>query len=785
MTTITEVPSWDESIHQIQRGERVEGGRDGVANIQASQLANRTRYLKQALQTIPDYREFTFYTTASDPDGTIAGLAATRSGQTFRVGQGVNADIGFTYYSNIEGTAFAIASFAGKAAYDRQIQQEDRDWRTQMQLQQRAADAQRQQESTEFNAWYTTCQSVADTFVNAQEARLDTLILNVEDVPLGDYTTGPLTLKAANNTITHGGYTYKPKASTALPFTTTGNTENTWAQDASKFRLMSDATLRQALGATSGATNIGLHHGTLDDVIGDVVSVEQFAVAGETTWEGAIQRAFDWAVAHGKSRIWGPAVYDVKSTIFWRNSGASKIRLELGGLRATDDWPKNTNLWDATPFFKIGDNNGNITNFELVVGVVDGNDRADVIQTTGYGFSLALLDIGYAHNNISVIHLGGQNFNTGSVDAIGKNWSGNWLGALIQNGQNASNAIAEGWRINVMFNAANKVGGVWFRRTGQYGRVLGSMDYNGTSLSVVKLSAVTGLDDTGNTRGLRCTNGNASAEFLFYYMYHGSLYVVLLEDVDVQINQNTHTGRGSSFKPGEVLTFPDLPGTTFTVGSVTVAGDNYAYANYFDLLHDFQLAPFGKIDVNCGYMAGVIGGNLHSSRFFYYNVFDGLTDKWNGLTVSHSGSTLSLYDRVASDEAFLNVTNDYLNINRRLYMGVHKITGFETVVGLKRNSGAATPVLTLQDTSTDKYGPAGSTYHVEFQSTFSETGGSFDVMIIGTQVYVKNRKWYGVALWEWWEQLSADGNSVVGAELRMRQETQDMIYFTLTVTRIG
>ncbi|QII37361.1 hypothetical protein G3M83_06445 [Rouxiella badensis] len=785
MTNITEVASWDENIRQIQRTERVLGGMGGVVNIAASQLANRTQYLKQSLQAIPDYREFTFHITSSDPDGTLAGLAATQSGQTFRVGQGVNADIGFTYYTNIAGVAFAIASFAGKAAYDRQIQQEDIDWRAQMLLQQKGADAQRQQEALKFNAWFTTSQSEVDTFVNAQEARIDTLILNSEDVPLGDYTTGPLTFTAANNTLTHGGYTYKVKSSTVLPFTTSGNSEQTWAVDSSSLRLMSDATLRQELGSTTGATGIGMHHGTLDDVIGDVVTVEQFAVAGETTWEGAIQRAFDWAVAHGKTRVWGPAVYDVKSTIFWRHSGASKIRLELGGLRATDEWPQSTGLWDATPFFMIGDNNGNITNFELAVGVVDGNDRADVIQATGYGFALCLLDIGYAHNNISVVHLGGQNFNTGSVDIIGKNWSGNWLGALIQNGQNASNAIAEGWRINVMFNAANKVGGVWFRRTGQYGRVLGSMDYNGTSLSVAKLSAVTGLDNIGNTRGLRCTNGNESAEFLFYYQYQGSLYVVLLEDYDVQINQNTHTGRGSSFTSGEVLTFPDLPGTTFTVESVTVAGDNYAYANYFDLLHDFQLAPFGKIDVNCGYMAGVIGGNLHSSRFFYYNVFDGLTDKWNGLTVSHSGSVLSFYDRAASDAAFMNVTKDYLNLDRRLYMGLHKITNFETVAGLPRNPGDAVTVLTLQDTATDKYAPAGTTYHLEVQTNFHGTGGSFDVSIIGGGVKVKNRKWYGVMLWEVWEQISADGNSVIGADLRMRQEAQDLMYITITVTRFG
>jgi len=52
MTKINENPNWEGEIHQIDRKERVSGGRDGVANIQARQLANRTCYLKQMLEGI-------------------------------------------------------------------------------------------------------------------------------------------------------------------------------------------------------------------------------------------------------------------------------------------------------------------------------------------------------------------------------------------------------------------------------------------------------------------------------------------------------------------------------------------------------------------------------------------------------------------------------------------------------------------------------------------------------------------------------------------------------------
>ncbi|HBQ1917611.1 TPA: hypothetical protein MDF90_003308 [Klebsiella pneumoniae] len=47
---ISEKPQWENSISMVARQQRVEGGRDGAANIQAQQLANRTRFLKQSVE---------------------------------------------------------------------------------------------------------------------------------------------------------------------------------------------------------------------------------------------------------------------------------------------------------------------------------------------------------------------------------------------------------------------------------------------------------------------------------------------------------------------------------------------------------------------------------------------------------------------------------------------------------------------------------------------------------------------------------------------------------------
>jgi hypothetical protein len=47
---ISEKPQWENNISMLARQQKVEGGRDGAANIQAQQLANRTRFLKQSVE---------------------------------------------------------------------------------------------------------------------------------------------------------------------------------------------------------------------------------------------------------------------------------------------------------------------------------------------------------------------------------------------------------------------------------------------------------------------------------------------------------------------------------------------------------------------------------------------------------------------------------------------------------------------------------------------------------------------------------------------------------------
>ena len=47
MANLAEVSQWENVIRQLENGEAATGGADGLANVQAKQLANRTKWLKE------------------------------------------------------------------------------------------------------------------------------------------------------------------------------------------------------------------------------------------------------------------------------------------------------------------------------------------------------------------------------------------------------------------------------------------------------------------------------------------------------------------------------------------------------------------------------------------------------------------------------------------------------------------------------------------------------------------------------------------------------------------
>lgn len=102
MGKITEQQQWEEDIYLIEKQDKVLGGELGVINIQAKQLANRTKYLKDQVETINQDR--TGYAPKASPAFTGVPTAPT-----------ANPNTNNTQIATTEFVKTAIAALVGSA----------------------------------------------------------------------------------------------------------------------------------------------------------------------------------------------------------------------------------------------------------------------------------------------------------------------------------------------------------------------------------------------------------------------------------------------------------------------------------------------------------------------------------------------------------------------------------------------------------------------------------------------------------------------------------------------
>ncbi|HFR4665445.1 TPA: hypothetical protein ACHVUF_005093, partial [Klebsiella pneumoniae] len=146
-----------------------------------------------------------------------------------------------------------------------------------------------------------------DRQMQSQENRFDTFIASSGYEVIGDYTAGPLTLTEYNQLIRYNNELYKLTAATDIPFTTAGNTDETWTStDAAHFVSVGDAALRQNLGSSDGANLIG---GL------PFVTPEMFGSSrGDITHDEALRLAMAAAAVHPTRTLWMPADYEFFDT---------------------------------------------------------------------------------------------------------------------------------------------------------------------------------------------------------------------------------------------------------------------------------------------------------------------------------------------------------------------------------------------------------------------------------------------------------------------------------------
>lgn len=130
-----------------------------------------------------------------------------------------------------------------------------------------------------------------DRQMQSQENRFDTFIASSGYEVIGDYTAGPLTLTEYNQLIRYNNELYKLTAATDIPFTTAGNTDETWTStDAAHFVSVGDAALRQNLGSSDGASligGLGFKTPEMRGAIGNGIANDTNAVQAVMSIEGA------------------------------------------------------------------------------------------------------------------------------------------------------------------------------------------------------------------------------------------------------------------------------------------------------------------------------------------------------------------------------------------------------------------------------------------------------------------------------------------------------------------
>lgn len=170
----------------------------------------------------------------------------------------------------------------------------------------------------------------------------------------GDYTGGPLTLISRSQLIRYDGQYWRVAAGVDLPFTTTGTSPTSWAIDVASLVSVGDAALRSDLVKPTGAGMIGSVSGTvqadidalnagIDSITGGIsiinehadLVIDSFLLAGETTYDNAIQRVLTASLASGRPIKFLPKTYTFANPVTL-NMNAAGIKMYGAGVGRTE-----------------------------------------------------------------------------------------------------------------------------------------------------------------------------------------------------------------------------------------------------------------------------------------------------------------------------------------------------------------------------------------------------------------------------------------------------------------
>ncbi|HBQ3236261.1 hypothetical protein [Klebsiella pneumoniae] len=154
------------------------------------------------------------------------------------------------------------------------------------------------------------------TQLTSQENRFNTFIQSSGYQIVGDYTAGPLTLTEYNQLIRYNNELYKLTAAIDIPFTTAGNTDETWTStDAAYFVSVGDAALRQNLGSDEEGLGADLVNTVLDISVGKYIQNASARISDYKVTKGA-EATLAFAKAFAKAvETTGVVIVDVSCVL--------------------------------------------------------------------------------------------------------------------------------------------------------------------------------------------------------------------------------------------------------------------------------------------------------------------------------------------------------------------------------------------------------------------------------------------------------------------------------------
>lgn len=440
-------------------------------------------------------------------------------------------------------------------------------------------------------------------------------------------------------------------------------------QIATVIKSLSDKIPEQ-LTEITGASYLGysismaLSGKTVSAKLNNLIFVEDFKdlVTADGDWQPAAQAALNYALANGFNKVWSFRPMQFKSPIVVDGWGQA-LDLRLSKISAHDDFPPFTDWKTSSALVTIGSaNGGSMVGLNVDIGFMDGKNLCSGVEIIGRGCGGSRINIDRATRCNIVYDCHQQTWPAASNFICGKYWYSGNMGAFFARGTGSDTPIAEGHKPCVGFVTGMRYGGYLLRNGAQYAQISGDADFNGRYLSEVTIS---GTSFSGLSRGAAISNGTTTGEVLAFYVQTSGVYkVLIIETRDV-------SGGNSSFVVGDTLTSGSWSSTVSVVRTAQ-QGENF----FFDVILDFYGSAFAKVDIDCGYLGGVVGNSLHSCSINYKNSYSAYTNAMNGATFVHSGTILTLKDAYLNRIVF-DCTADYIAPGTSLFTRSNRVYGGE------------------------------------------------------------------------------------------------------------